>query len=62
MVLFDNRGRNEGQQAEAPFVSSLTQQQRADLLDSLTTAAIDVHTSGIIPYPNPMGLPPISEA
>ncbi len=43
--------------AQAPIDAALTLAAQRDLLDRLTPVAATVAGSGVIPYPNPMGLP-----
>jgi len=43
--------------ADAPF-GGLDDAARGRLLDGLAPIATDVSAAGVIPYPNPMGLPP----
>ncbi|WP_426573678.1 SCO6745 family protein [Aquihabitans sp. McL0605] len=45
--------------AAAPF-AHLSEVERTRLIDVLTPAARAVATSGVIRYPNPMGLPPLA--
>jgi hypothetical protein len=44
--------------AVVPY-SALTDDQRDRLVDVLTPAATTIAASGLLPYPNPIGLPPI---
>lgn len=40
----------------------LHEDARVQLLDALTAPAAAIATSGLLPYPNPIGLPPIEQA
>jgi hypothetical protein len=48
------------QLAVEPVLRALDTSAFADLISELTPAAVAVVDSGVLPYPNPMGLPPVT--
>lgn len=47
--------------ARAPIDATLSTGEFDELIDALTPPAVEVATSGVLPFPNPMGLPAISD-
>ncbi len=46
--------------AAVPFDAALSEAERERLMELLTTPAVEVARSGVLPYPNPMGLPSVA--
>ena len=46
--------------AAEPFLRSIGERSLLDAIDALTPLAIEIATSGVLPFPNPMGLPPLA--
>jgi hypothetical protein len=46
--------------AHEPIARSLAGSDVDDLITALTATAVEISTSGVLPFPNPMGLPPIT--
>ncbi|MGI9623699.1 MAG: SCO6745 family protein [Acidimicrobiales bacterium] len=47
------------ERANEPYSTALSEPDLAGLMESLTPLAAAVQTADVIPFPNPMGLPPI---
>ena len=46
--------------AYAPLAKSLSESEVNGLIDALTATAVEIASSGVLPFPNPMGLPAIA--
>jgi hypothetical protein len=46
--------------AYEPLAKSLSESQVSGLIDALTATAVEISSSGVLPFPNPMGLPAIA--
>lgn len=68
--LLTERGREARSEIEertdrlggAPIDAVLGEREQADLLAVLTPPALEIVASGVLPFPNPMGLPPLAES
>ncbi len=47
--------------AAVPYDNALSEAERDRLMELLTTPAVEVAASGVLPYPNPMGLPSVAD-
>jgi len=46
--------------AYGPLAKSLLESEVSGLIDALTATAVEIASSGVLPFPNPMGLPAIA--